>query len=145
MKWKLPPTIESYLGKIWLQLYIKISSQSGKVDRFLSSFLRSRYRSELTGRRCGYSNVAPSFTGLSLTTLGTKNDKLSSMRADQEQNFKNTTPASNVAFSSNGVVFCVFASCWIESMINMTKKLNDLKKYFILTFILHQMILFQKQ
>ena len=62
-----------------------------------------------------------------------------------EQNFKKNHAESNVVFSSNGVVFCVFASCWIESMINMTKKLNDLKKYFIMTFILHQMILFQKQ
>ena len=37
---------------------------------------------------------------------------------------KKFTLASNVVFSSNGVVFCVFASCWIESKINMTKKLK---------------------
>ena len=44
--------------------------------------------------------------------------------------FQKIHAASYVVFSSNGVVFCVHASCWIESKINMTKKLKNLQIFY---------------
>ena len=63
-----------------------------------------------------------------LTILGTK-----TIIIDQRK-FQKTSRSSNVIFSSNGVVFCVFASCWIESKINYDKKDRFFCKHFLMIF-----------